>query len=115
MVVVPATFLGSLIVAEAAKGADTIKDRVASGEWLRALEAHGALATLAQWINQVDVPGAIGNVTSWLASMSASLVRGWALQLITLLLTFYLLFYFLRDRKLALDWLRRYHRYQKRR
>ncbi len=61
---------------------------------------------LGQWIDQLNLPGAIGNVASWLATSSASLLRGWVLELLTVLLTFYLLFYFLRDRSAALDWLR---------
>jgi predicted PurR-regulated permease PerM len=106
IVVVPVTYLGSRLIAEAATGAVILKDKAASGEWRRSMESHDALAMLAQWIDQVDLPDAIGNVASWLASTSASLVRGWVLELITVLLTFYLLFYFLRDRKVALDWLR---------
>jgi predicted PurR-regulated permease PerM len=106
MVVVPATLLGSWVIADAAKGAVTIRDKVASGEWRRAMEGEGLLATLTRWIDQVDLPGAIGNAASWLTTTSAALIRDWALQLITVLLTFYLLFYFLRDRKVVLDWLR---------
>jgi len=36
----------------------------------------------------------------------ASFLRGWVLELLTIILTFYLLFYLLRDRSAALDWLR---------
>jgi predicted PurR-regulated permease PerM len=106
MVVAPITFIGSRLVTEVAQGAVTINEKVASGEWRRLMEGHGALGVLTQWLDRVDLPAAIGNVASWLTSTSASLVRDWFLQLITLLLTFYLLFYFLRDRKAALDWLR---------
>ena len=106
VVVAPLTYIGSRLVGEAAQGAVTINEKVASGEWRQVLEGHGALAPLAHWLDQVDLPAAIGNVATWLTSTSASLVRDWVLQLITLLLTFYLLFYFLRDRKAALDWLR---------
>jgi predicted PurR-regulated permease PerM len=70
-------------------------------KWRRALEGHEALAMLGQWIDQLNLPGAIGNVASWLATSSASLLRGWILELLTVLLTFYLLFYFLRDRSAA--------------
>jgi predicted PurR-regulated permease PerM len=106
IVVVPITILGSRIVAEAAQGAATLTQMAASGEWLRSMEGHDALALVAQWINQMDFPGAIGNVASWLASTSASFVRDWFWQLVTIVLTFYVLFYFLRDRKVALAWLR---------
>jgi predicted PurR-regulated permease PerM len=106
IVVAPVIYIGSRLVAEAAQGAVAINEKVASGEWRRVMEGHGPLATLAQWLDQVDLPAAFGNVATWLTSTSASLVRDWVLQLITVLLTFYLLFYFLRDRKVALDWLR---------
>ena len=104
IVVMPLTYLGSRLIAEAASGAVILKDKAASGEWRRALEGHEALAMLGQWIDQLDLPGAMGNVASWLATSSASLLRGWVLELVTVLLTFYLLFYFLRDRTAALDW-----------
>jgi predicted PurR-regulated permease PerM len=105
VVVVPAVWLGSQLVTEAATGAVAIKDKVASGEWRRVFERYPQLATLLPWAEQLDLPGTIGNAASWVATMSASLVRGWLLQLITIILTFYFLFYFLRDRKRALDWL----------
>src|SRR5262245_39290802 len=106
IVVAPVVFVGSRIVSEAAQGAVTINEKIVSGEWRQALEGHAALATVGQWLDRVDLPAAVGNVASWLTSTSASLVRDWVLQLITVLLTFYLLFYFLRDREAALDWLR---------
>ena len=106
IVVVPITLLVSLLITEAAKGAATIKEKLESGEWHRAIEGHEALAALTRWINGTDVPGAVSNVAGWMASTTASLVRGWVLMLVTGLLSFYLLFYFLRDRKVALDWLR---------
>jgi predicted PurR-regulated permease PerM len=46
------------------------------------------------------------NVTTWLTAASASFVTGSVLGLLSLVVTFYLLFYFLRDRNLALNWLR---------
>jgi predicted PurR-regulated permease PerM len=106
IVVLPTIFLGSHLIAEAAKGAVALNEKAASGEWRRAIEGHEGLATLAEWINRVDLQGTLDNVASWLAAMSASFVRGWVTVLITALLTFYMLFYFLRDRKVALEWLR---------
>jgi predicted PurR-regulated permease PerM len=106
IVVIPLAFLGAWLIAEAASGAVALKDKVASGEWRRALEGHEALMMLGRWIDQVDLPGAIGNVASWLATTSAPVLRGGVRELLTVFLTFYLLFYFLRDRKTALDWLR---------
>lgn len=106
IVVLPLIYLASRLIAEAADGAVLLKDKAASGQWRRAMERHEALATLAHWIDQVDLPAAIGNATSWLATSSTSLLRGSVTELLTIALTFYLLFYFLRDRSAGLDWLR---------
>jgi predicted PurR-regulated permease PerM len=102
LVLVPITLLSSQLIAEAAKGAIAMKEKVASSEWRRAME--GPLAPIAVWIQQMDLPAMIDNVVAWLAKASTALARGWMLELITLLVTFYLLFYFLRDRKVVLDW-----------
>jgi predicted PurR-regulated permease PerM len=105
VVVAPAIWLGSWLVAELASAAVALKDRAASGDWQRFLERHAALSTLLPWIDQWDLPETVGRAATSAAAATASLVRGWALQLITIVLTFYFLFYFLRDRALALDWL----------
>src|SRR5450756_2667479 len=107
IVVVPATFVAERIIGEAARGAETIKTMVESGEWRRAYEAHPLIAPIVQWIDQqLDLPGLINNATSWLASTASSFLQGSVLQLIGIVLTFYIFFYFLRDRGAALKWLR---------
>ena len=107
IVVVPATFVAERIITEAAKGAETIKTLVESGEWRRVFDAHPLLAPLGQWIeHQFDLPAMINNLTSWLTGIATSFVHGSVVQLIGVVLTFYIFFYFLRDRNSALEWLR---------
>ncbi len=107
IVVVPATFVAERIIGEAARSAETIKTMVESGEWRRALEAHPRIAPVGDWIEQqFDLPGMVNTAISWLTSTAASFVRGSVLQLIGIVLTFYILFYFLRDRGGALESLR---------
>lgn len=107
IVVVPATFVLERIIGEAIRGAETIKAMVESGEWRRAFESHPFFAPIGVWIEQqFDLPGIITTATSWLTNAAASFVRGSVLQLIGVVLTFYLLFYFLRDRGMALKSLR---------
>ena len=107
VVVVPAAFVGQQLIQEAAKGAELIKTKVESGEWRRAFEAQPRLAPLAGWIEQhVDVTGATKTLANWLTTTGAYFVKGSVVQLIGLLLTFYLLFFFLRDRRAALQLLR---------
>ncbi len=103
IVAVPATFLGQRLILESAKGADIIKTKVESGEWRRVIEAQPRLAPLADWIErQVDLPGTVRSVATWLTNTAGAIVKGSLVQVIGFCLTFYLLFYFLRDRRLAL-------------
>ncbi len=107
IVVVPATFMGQRLLQESARGAAIIKTKVDSGEWRRSLEAQPRLAPAALWVErQVDLPGTVQTLTNWLTNKAAMLVQGSVVQLIGLCLTFYLFFYFLRDRKSALRSLR---------
>jgi predicted PurR-regulated permease PerM len=107
MVVTPATFVGQRLVVQALKGAQLIESKVTSGEWRRSLEAHPGLASLPARIEQqIDLPEAVKSLTGWLSTTLGSIVKGSVFQIIGLCLTFYLLFFFLRDRRLALQSLR---------
>jgi len=107
IVVVPATFVAERIIGEAARGAQTVKTMVESEEWRRSLEGHPLIAPVVQWIEQqFDLPDMINNATSWLTSAASSFLQGSVLQLIGVVLTFYIFFYFLRDRGAALEWIR---------
>ena len=53
-----------------------------------------------------DLPGTVKTLATWLTTTAASFVKGSVVEVIGLLLTFYLLFFFLRDRRAALQSLR---------
>lgn len=107
IVVVPATFVAERIINEASRGAETIKTMVETEEWRRSLEGHPLIAPIVQWIEQqFDLPEMINNAASWLTSTASSFLQGSVLQLIGVVLTFYIFFYFLRDKGTALEWLR---------
>ena len=103
MVVVPVVFVGQRLVLQAAKGAEMVQVRVDSGEWRRALQAQPRLAA---WVDQfdeaVDLPGSLKALGSWLSTAAGFIVKGSIYQLISFCLTFYLLFYLLRDRRAVL-------------
>lgn len=106
-VVVPATFVGQSLIIQAAKGAEQVEAKVSSGEWRRALETQPRLAPMANWIEQeFDLPGTVKALATWLSATAGSIVKGSLFQAIEFCVTFYLLFYFLRDRRLALHSLR---------
>lgn len=99
MVVIPAVFLMERIGLEAGKGAILIKQKLESGEWLRALQSDPRLSPVGEILDgRLDIQSMIGNAASWAVNMSASLVRVSVIRLVILLITFYFLFYFLRDR-----------------
>jgi predicted PurR-regulated permease PerM len=101
-----ATFVGQRLVQEAGNGAELIRTKVESGEWRHALEAHPRLVPLADWMERQNVPGTVKTVATWMTTTGASFVKGSVVEVVGLLLTFYLLFFFLRDRHAALQSLR---------
>jgi predicted PurR-regulated permease PerM len=109
IVIIPLTIVGQRLVAEAAKGAGTVQESLRSGSWRAPIDASPRLAPVAQWIqDHVDLADAASTVTSWVTSSSATVVRGSFTQIVNVLLTFYILFFFLRDRAAILETLRTY-------
>lgn len=108
IVVVPMTLVVQRLVVEAAKGAELIETRVTSGEWKRVLAAQPRLASLIDGLNQqIDLPGTVKSFSGWLIARAGSIVTGSVFQVLDFLLTFYLLFFFLRDRRATLRTLKR--------
>ena len=103
IVVVPAAFVGQRLISEAVKGIDTVRTKVEAGEWRRGLEARPPLAPIAKWIERhFDLPGAVQTGATWLTTKAGSFLKGSVMGAIGVCLTFYLLFYFLRDHRDAL-------------
>ncbi len=100
MVVFPAMLIGDRMIAEAASGADAIAATVDSGQWRRDLHEYPLLAPAAGWVErQFDLPDTVNAITSWFTGSVASLARESLLQVIGIVLTLYMLFFFLRDRR----------------
>lgn len=106
IVVVPSTFVGQRLVQEAVKGAELIKTKVESGEWRHAIESHPRLVPLADWMDRQNLTETASTVAAWMTTTGASFVKGSLVELIGLFLTFYLLFFLLRDHHMALQLLR---------
>jgi predicted PurR-regulated permease PerM len=99
LVIVPAAFVTGRLVEEAASGAASVRARVANGEVQRLLDAHPGIAPVGRWIEaQIDLPSIMTSGAAWLSNVGATFVRSSVLQVAEILLTFYMLFYFLRDR-----------------
>lgn len=104
VVVAPAVFVADRIIGEASRVAGSMNTMVESGSWRHILEDRPRLAPAGRWVEQYfDVPGVLETTASWLTDLATAFVRGSILQLIGVILVFYMLFYFLRDRSAALD------------
>ena len=102
VVVVPAVFVVERLITEAASGILSLQARVESGELQALLDSHPTLAPLGDWIDrQFDLPSMMASIATWLSNIGAIFVKGSLLQAVEVFITFYLLFYFLRDRLAA--------------
>ncbi len=107
VVVVPILLISASLVDEAADAAGALQGQVESGEWRSRLAAQPQLARFAGWIErEFDLPATFRDAAGTLTSLAGRLVRGSLKQSVELLLTFYLLFYFLRDRDAVLQAIR---------
>ena len=103
IVLLAGTLVGQRLVVQASKGAELLDAKVNSGEWRHLLEQPPQLARLAAWIEaQIDLPAAVKTLAEWLSTFAGSLLRGSAFQAMSVGLTFYFLFFFLRDRSAVL-------------
>ncbi len=107
IVVVPAVLIGQQLVEQIAIGAEVIDSEVARGDWRERIRANPRLApTLEAIESNIDFPDTVKSSAAWLSGTAASLLRGSVIQIVALALTFYLLFFFLRDREAGLRALR---------
>ena len=107
IVVIPLIFVGEKLLVQAATSAEQIEAKAKSGEWRRSLETQPQLAQIVEVVEQrIDLPGILKTFTTKLSTVAGSIVKGSVMQLIGICLTFYLLFFFLRDRVVALNALR---------
>lgn len=98
VVIVPAVFVVERLISEATTGILSLQARVESGELQAFLDSHPALAPFGVWIDrQFDLQAMMSAIATWLSNLGALFVRGSLLQVIEVFITFYLLFYFLRD------------------
>ena len=102
VVVVPAVFVVERLITEAASGIQSLQARVESGELQALLDSHPALAPFGAWIDrQFDLPSMLAAAATWLSNLGAVFVKGSLIQAVEVFITFYLLFYVLRDRQAA--------------
>ena len=103
IIVVPGILVVGSLLNEAARSVTVISPTLDADRWTQLLDNHPRLAPALRWINErLDLPDLIKASLSWVAGWSGSIVRASVEGAVGLLLTFYFLFYILRDREKAI-------------
>ena len=103
LVIMPLGAVGLHLLTEVSSGALIVQEQFASTNLQRIINSHPFLARAAALLERhVELSSIINNLATWFTNLGASLLRGSLKNLITVILTFYLLFYFLRDQREAL-------------
>ena len=108
VVVAPVVLLTSSLIAESTDAAQSLQAQVESGQWRQMVAPYPSLLPVVDWLDrQFNLPQTVTTIASYLTGIAGEFLRGSLQQAVMLLLTFYLLFYFLRDRHAALNSIRR--------
>ncbi|KAF0208551.1 MAG: hypothetical protein FD139_99 [Methylocystaceae bacterium] len=108
VVVGPLLLVIERLVSEAAAGVDYVQKTVQQGDWQTMLDGHPWLGGFQSWIaRRFDLQATFSQLGGFVTNMAANFLRASTGQIITTLLAFYLLFFFLRDRAVALQTLAR--------
>jgi len=103
ILVAPAIFVTERLVREAATGVEMMKAETATGRWRAAVERNPQLAPILHWIEtQMDVRGEVQRAANALTSRLSSFLTGSIWMMVELLITFFTLFFFFRDRRVIL-------------
>lgn len=104
IVVLPVTLVAGILLNESVRSAALIEPMLEAESWNRLVGNHPRLAPVLQWIRDTfDLQDVMRTLSSTLATWGGSVVQASFSGVATMLLTFYFLFYLLRDREAILD------------
>lgn len=104
VVVAPTAYVSQRLIVESIQGANAIRNKVESGALRRTLAIHPRLAPLVEFVERkIDITGALQTASGWLTGATAAFVKNSIIEIVRVVLTFYFLFYFLRDHRQAID------------
>lgn len=103
MIVLAAGLVAGALGAQVVKGAGLIGAMLSAESWLEIARRHPALAPAIQWVtSNIELQQLLQSFAAQLGTWGAGLIRGSASRVVNLLLTFYFLFYLLRDKEMIL-------------
>jgi predicted PurR-regulated permease PerM len=109
LVVVPSALIAQQLISETANGAIYLESQFRTGDWRQPINAYPALSRGATWLEQqFNLADTAGGLANWLTAKGAAVFKSSVSQLINLVLTFYMLFFLMRDREQAMAALSKY-------
>ena len=107
LVFLPLALLANQLFAALASGLASLQEQIGAGDLQRAVESHEVTRRLMSFVPAgMDLSAILGNVTGWAGELGTAVVKGSVSNAITVLLTFYIVFFFLRDHREALHQVR---------
>ena len=95
ILVIPVLLITIRVVLEIDRGSTLIMNKVESGEWQHNLEKFPYIGKALLWAeDQLDIPSIVDNLTSFLTTQVTSFLKSSFIQIVVIVLTFYLLFFF---------------------
>jgi len=102
IVIVPTFFAIQQLAIQAAQGATFVEGIVQSGEWKQVFSSQPRLSEFVDKLEgRFDLRGIVKSLSEWLSGSAVSILKVSIYQLIDVAMTFYFLFYLLRDRRNA--------------
>jgi predicted PurR-regulated permease PerM len=103
----PVVLLGIYLAGQARAGVEFIQREDTTQQWKRLLEQHPRSLGWVNWLQeQMDLQGQFQGTAETIGKMVPAFVGGSLWIVVQLLIMLFILFYFLRDRKVILNWLR---------
>ncbi|MBC8145357.1 MAG: AI-2E family transporter, partial [bacterium] len=99
VIVAPAFFVAQQVVVQAVEGSDVLRREIETGEFRKQLMSNPQLAKIVQFAEtNVDLKGSLEKVIGSLSGFASSIVTGSISAIVELLIIFFCLFFFFRDR-----------------
>jgi predicted PurR-regulated permease PerM len=108
LVIGPAVLLGVYLVNKVGESIQVLQTEASSGRWQSLLDQYPAWSNIFHWIkDQVDLPRQLQNAAGALGKVLPAVLGSSLWMGAELLITLFLLFYFFRDERPILEWLRK--------
>jgi predicted PurR-regulated permease PerM len=100
IIVAPFSFASKRLIVEAMSGFSYLQNALAENRWQAFVAEHPWLQAVSDWVQtSIDLQDLVKKLGGFFTNAGAIFIRQSTGQLVTLLLAFYMLFFFLRDRK----------------